>query len=107
MVTVVFVEPNGVRREVDVREGRSAMEGAIREGVEGIVAECGGQCNCGTCHVYVDEARLGELPPVSEGEDAMLGAVASERQTNSRLSCQIRVTETLAGLVLRTPKRQY
>lgn len=107
MVLVVFVEPDGVRREVNAKEGRSAMEAAIREGFEGIVAECGGQCNCGTCHVYVDEARLAELPPVTENESAMLDTVAAERRTNSRLSCQIPLTENLAGLVLQIPERQY
>jgi 2Fe-2S ferredoxin len=107
MVLVVFVEPNGDLREVDVKEGRSAMGGAIREGVEGIVAECGGQCNCGTCHVYIDEAWFSELLPISDSEDAMLDTVAGGRQANSRLSCQIRVTNALAGLVLRTPKRQF
>jgi 2Fe-2S ferredoxin len=107
MVMVVFVEANGERRTIDIKDGRSVMEGAIREGLEGIVAECGGQCNCGTCHVYVEEARLGELPPRSETEDAMLETVASERRFNSRLSCQIRVTPELAGLVLQLPDRQY
>jgi 2Fe-2S ferredoxin len=107
MVMVIFVDSSGDRRAIDVKEGRSAMEGAIREGVDGIVAECGGQCNCGTCHVYVEEARLGELPPVSENEDAMLEGVASERRSNSRLSCQIHLTTELAGLVLTLPDRQY
>jgi 2Fe-2S ferredoxin len=107
MVMVVLVEPNGERHAIDIKEGRSVMEGALREGVDGIVAECGGQCNCGTCHVYVEEARLGELPPRSETEDAMLDGVACERRANSRLSCQIRVTPELDGLVLQLPDRQY
>jgi 2Fe-2S ferredoxin len=107
MVMMVFAEANGERRTVDIKEGRSVMEGAIREGLEGIVAECGGQCNCGTCHVYVEEARLAELPPKSETEDAMLDTVASERRVNSRLSCQIRATPDLTGLVVQVPDRQY
>jgi 2Fe-2S ferredoxin len=107
MVLIVFVEPNGERREIDARTDRSAMEAAIREGLDGIVAECGGQCNCGTCHVYVDGAWLAELPPPSETEDAMLDTVAAERRANSRLSCQICVTEHLAGLVLQVPDRQF
>jgi 2Fe-2S ferredoxin len=107
MVLIVFVDSNGERREIDARVNRSAMEAAIRDGLDGIVAECGGQCNCGTCHVYVDEARLAELPPPSETEDAMLDGVATERRANSRLSCQICVTERLAGLILQVPERQF
>ena len=107
MATLVFVQPNGERREIDVKEGRSAMEAAIREGLEGIVAECGGQCNCGTCHVYVEEARLAELAPVTENEDAMLETVAAERRASSRLSCQICMTDNLDRLVLTIPERQY
>jgi 2Fe-2S ferredoxin len=107
MVMIVYVSPVGEKLEIDVREGRSLMEGAIREGIEGIVAECGGQCNCGTCHVYVDEARLAELPAQSETEDAMLDTVATERRANSRLSCQIPATPELAGLTVQIPERQY
>jgi 2Fe-2S ferredoxin len=107
MVMIVFVSPGGEKQEIDVREGRSLMEGALREGIDGIVAECSGQCNCGTCHVYVDEARLTELPARSEAEDAMLDTVATERRSNSRLSCQIRATPALAGLTVQIPERQY
>jgi 2Fe-2S ferredoxin len=107
MALIIFVESSGERHEIDAREDRSAMEAAVREGLEGIVAECGGQCNCGTCHVYVEAARLAELPPVSETEDAMLDTVAAERRANSRLSCQIRVTASLAGLILEVPERQF
>lgn len=107
MVMIIYVLPHGGRREVDVRAGMSLMEGAIREGIDGIVAECGGQCNCGTCHVYVEEARLAELPPISEFEEAMLGTVAAERRPNSRLCCQISATEALAGLAVGVPERQY
>lgn len=107
MVMIAFLLPSGERLEIDVREGRSLMEGAVREGIDAIVAECGGQCNCGTCHVYVEEARLNEIPPVSELEDAMLGTVAAERRPNSRLSCQIQATEALAGLTVEVPERQY
>ncbi|HVZ12920.1 MAG TPA: 2Fe-2S iron-sulfur cluster-binding protein [Bauldia sp.] len=107
MVMIAFLLPNGQRQEVDVREGRSLMEGALREGIDGIVAECGGQCNCGTCHVYVEAERLPELPPISETEEAMLETVAAERRSNSRLSCQIRATAALGGLAVTVPERQY
>lgn len=107
MVQVVFIEPDGERREVDLKEGRSFMEGALRADVDGIVAECGGQCNCGTCHVYVEEARYADLPPPADDEEAMLEMVAAERRPNSRLSCQLKVREDLAGIVLSVPNDQY
>ncbi len=107
MVAIVFIEPGGERREVDITEGRSVMEGALRGDVEGIVAECGGQCSCGTCHVYVEEARLADLPPPKPDEEAMLDTVAAERRPNSRLSCQLKVDAQLAGIVLAIPQSQY
>ena len=84
---------------VDVPVGHSLMEGAIDNDIAGIVAECGGACACATCHAYIDNAWLAKLTPADEMEDAMLDA-ASERRVNSRLTCQIDVTEELDGLVL-------
>jgi 2Fe-2S ferredoxin len=82
------------------------METAIQNGVDGIVAECGGNCQCATCHVYVEETWLARLPKMQDDEDAMLGSTAAERKPNSRLSCQIRVTDALDGLVVHTPPTQ-
>jgi len=107
MVKIVYVEPNGTRRELDIKEGWSVMEGAVRNGVEGIVAECGGTCSCATCHVYVDEATLAKLPPPDDIERAMLQGTAAERKANSRLSCQLRVSAGIDGIVLNIPDRQY
>jgi 2Fe-2S ferredoxin len=82
------------------------MEGAVQNGVDGILAECGGSCMCATCHVYVDEAWLPRLNPIEEEEEEMLGSTAAKRKANSRLSCQIRVTAELDGLVVNLPPKQ-
>ena len=103
MPTVTYVTPDGARDEVDLAEGSSVMRGAVRHGIEGIVAECGGNAMCATCHVYVEPSQLALLPAMSEEEDALLDGAASERRPNSRLSCQIKVTEALDGLVVRLP----
>ena len=81
------------------------MEAARANGVNGIVAECGGICNCATCHVYVDEAWKDKLPPPSEEEGNQLDN-AFEVRANSRLSCQIKITDELDGLIVRTPSYQ-
>ena len=99
MPKIVYIEPEGDHVEVDVEVGYSVMEGAIMNGVEGIEAECGGACSCATCHCYVKEEWWEKLPAMDVIEDSMLEA-ATERRTNSRLTCQIPVTEELDGLVL-------
>jgi len=99
MPRVVYIEPDGTHVEVDVEEGYSAMEGAIMNGVEGIEAECGGACSCATCHCYVPEDWWDKLPEMDVIEDSMLEA-ATDRRSNSRLTCQVPVTEELDGLVL-------
>jgi len=104
--TVTYISFTGDTRPIAVPIGDSVMEGAIKNGVDGIVAECGGACQCATCHVYVDEAFLGLLKPIQEDEDEMLNTTASERRPNSRLGCQIPVTRELDGLIVRTPKSQ-
>jgi len=104
--TVTYISFAGDSRQVAATIGDSVMEGAIQNGVDGIVAECGGACQCATCHVYVDEAFLGLLKPIQEDEDEMLNTTASPRQSNSRLSCQIPVTKELEGLIVRTPEKQ-
>ena len=99
MPKIVYIEPEGERVEVEVEEGYSVMEGAIMNGVEGIEAECGGACSCATCHCYVKEEWWDKLPEIDVIEDSMLEA-ATERRDNSRLTCQIPVTEELDGLTL-------
>jgi 2Fe-2S ferredoxin len=106
MTRITYIEPTGEARRVDVADGWSLMQAAITNGVDGIVGECGGSCACATCHCYVDEARLGELPPPEPGELDMLENAAAERRPNSRLACQIKVSPALDGLVLRLPATQ-
>jgi 2Fe-2S ferredoxin len=105
MPKITFVTPNGTPHTVEAEVGSTVMEGAIKNGVPGIEAECGGACACATCHVYVDEAwleRTGE--PVAMEQDML--DFAFDVRTNSRLSCQIKVTEELDGLVVTIPEQQ-
>ncbi|MBI5264926.1 MAG: 2Fe-2S iron-sulfur cluster binding domain-containing protein [Bradyrhizobium sp.] len=106
MVRIIYVEPSGNPRTVDVTEEWSLMQGATANGVDGIVGECGGSCACGTCHCYVEESRLAELPPPSSTEQDTLDGVAAEIKPNSRLACQIRATAALEGLVVTLPETQ-
>lgn len=106
MVKIVFIEHNGTRREVEVAPGGSVMQAAVINGVPGIDADCGGACSCATCHVYVNEDWLEKVGAVNPTEDAML-SLSPDRESNSRLSCQIPVTEELDGLVVTTPEFQF
>ena len=105
-VSITYISHAGESRTAAVPVGTSVMEGAVGNSIDGIVAECGGACLCATCHVYVDEACLGMLQPIAEGEEEMLGNTFAKRQPNSRLSCQLSVTKELDGLVVRTPEAQ-
>ncbi|MEZ5729033.1 MAG: 2Fe-2S iron-sulfur cluster-binding protein [Burkholderiaceae bacterium] len=106
MARITYVEPTGERIEVDAADGWNLMQAAVTNGVEGILGECGGSCACATCHCYVDEAHLAELPPPDEGELAMLEMVTAERRPTSRLACQLKASATLDGLVLTLPETQ-
>jgi 2Fe-2S ferredoxin len=106
MPKVIFITPDGVRHEVDVDTGYSVMEAAINNNIDGIVAECGGACACATCHSYIDEAWCNKMPPMDDMEDSMLDA-AYERKENSRLTCQIEVTDELDGLVIHVADNEY
>ncbi|GAB2749964.1 2Fe-2S iron-sulfur cluster-binding protein [Nocardioides pakistanensis] len=105
MPKITYTEANGESRTVEANVGDSVMETAVRNGVPGIVAECGGSLSCATCHVFVDEAELPQLPPMEEMEDEMLWGAAVDRQDNSRLSCQIKVTDEM-DLHVTTPETQ-
>src|SRR5579862_2580563 len=106
MPAITYISHAGESRKVDVPVGDTVMEGAVQNGVDGIVAECGGNCQCATCHVYVEEQFLPILEKMRDDEDAMLEATASPRKSNSRLSCQLHVKPTFEGLVVHTPERQ-
>lgn len=106
MPLVNYIDHGGACTPIDVPTHDSVMEGAIANGVDGIVAECGGSAMCATCHVYVREEFVGLLPPVGEIEDTMLDLTACERRANSRLSCQIKMTDALNGLTIEMPESQ-
>ena len=105
MASITFIEHNGSVRTVEAENGSTVMEAAIRNGIPGIEAECGGACACATCHVYVDEGWTGTVGGASPMEEDMLD-FAFDIRPNSRLSCQIKVSDALDGLVVRTPARQ-
>jgi ferredoxin, 2Fe-2S len=107
MPKVIYQSHDGSLREVDVPAGTTVMQGAVKNRVDGIIAECGGNCMCATCHVYVDAKFLALLEPVSDTEDAMLESTACERLPNSRLSCQLKMTAALDGLLVVLPESQY
>jgi 2Fe-2S ferredoxin len=105
MVKITFIDTAGTARTVEGEVGSTVMETAIKNAVPGIEAECGGACACSTCHVYIDDAwreKVGEPSPM---EEDMLD-FAYEVLPSSRLSCQIKVSEELDGLVVKTPERQ-
>lgn len=105
MPQITYVTPSGDSQTFDVPEGDSVMEGAVQNGVDGILAECGGACQCATCHVYVEKG-LEKLQPIAEDEEAMLQTTAAERKPNSRLGCQIRITAEQDGLTVHVPDMQ-
>ncbi|MEW6643098.1 MAG: 2Fe-2S iron-sulfur cluster-binding protein [Pseudomonadota bacterium] len=106
MPEIRYVLTSGEIRTVDAPAGTSVMLAAIRNGVRGIEAECGGCLDCATCHVYVDDASIGALPPPSDQEDALLAAVAAERRPTSRLGCQLLAPADGATLTVHVPERQ-
>lgn len=105
MPLIKYIQHDGTEHEADVAEGSSVMQGAVDNGIDGILAECGGACSCATCHVYVDEAWKGKIPEADDMEKAMVECVL-EPKDNSRLSCQITVTAELDGLVVQLPESQ-
>src|ERR1700750_1323500 len=105
MPKITYIDHAGTARTIEAEIGSTVMETAIKNGVPGIEAECGGACACSTCHVYVDEAGGDTTGARSPMEEDMLD-VAFDVKPNSRLSCQIKVTEALDGLVVTTPERQ-
>lgn len=106
MPVVTYISHDGAINEVEVASGTSVMQAAVDNMIDGIIGECGGSCSCATCHCYVDEAWLDKIAPASEMEKDMLECVLEPRE-NSRLSCQITVTEELDGLVINLPESQF
>ena len=106
MSKLTIVAFDGTRHELDVANGSTVMENAVRNSVPGIEAECGGACACATCHVYVDPAWMDKVGKPESMEEDMLDFAFDVRE-NSRLSCQIKVTDALDGLVVTTPEKQF
>ena len=106
MPKVTFIDFEENQTDVEVQVGYSLMEAAVVNDVEGIDADCGGACACATCHVYIDQDWTAIVGPAEELEAEMLD-LAEEVKENSRLSCQIKITEELDGLIVRTPESQY
>lgn len=106
MPKVSYIEANGQSHEVDLDAGVSLMQGAVDNMIEGIVAECGGSCSCATCHCYIDQQWLDKLEPATEMENDLLECV-TEPKDNSRLSCQIVISDDLNGLVVHLPESQF
>src|SRR3569832_2930350 len=105
MAKIHFVDHSGEKRTIEVENGATVMEAAIRNAIPGIEAECGGACACATCHAYVEETWREKVGPPSPMEEDMLD-FGYDVRPNSRLSCQIKVTDELDGLTVRIPERQ-
>ena len=106
MPKITYVEFNGTEHVADVKTGLSVMEGAVKRNIPGIDADCGGACACATCHVYVDPSWTEHTGAPSAMEESMLD-FADNVEPTSRLSCQIKVTDALDGLVVRMPQSQH
>jgi len=105
MAKITYIENNGKVHTVEVKKGLSVMEGAVQNNIPGIDADCGGSMACATCHVYVKEEWFDKVNIKSEGEDDMLDQ-AHEPNKQSRLSCQISVTDDIDGLIVNLPEKQ-
>ncbi|PJE32047.1 ferredoxin, 2Fe-2S [Pseudooceanicola antarcticus] len=106
MAKITYIEHDGTEHVVDVKPGLTVMEGARDNGIPGIEADCGGACACSTCHVYVAPEWAEKLPPKDDMEEDMLDFAYEPDPARSRLTCQIKVTEELDGLVVKMPERQ-
>ena len=105
MPKITYKDTQGISRTIEVENGLSVMEGAIQNDIPGIDADCGGSMACATCHVYVDDKWFDKIPKVEDAEADMID-MAFEPKKNSRLSCQIIVSDELDGLIVTTPEKQ-
>ena len=105
MSKVTYIEHDGKSHTIDIQNGLTVMEGAIQNNIPGIDADCGGSMACATCHVYVKEEWFNRIPKKEDGEEDMLD-MAFEPKTNSRLSCQLTVSDELDGLIVNIPSKQ-
>ena len=105
MPKITYIEHSGKEHHIEMPVGFSIMEGAIKNSIPGIDADCGGSCACATCHVFVDEKFLSKIPKAQESEHDMIDFI-QDADKSSRLSCQIIITNDLDGIVVRMPKKQ-
>ena len=105
MPKITYVDAKGNSKTIEVENGLTVMEGAIQNDIPGIDADCGGSMACATCHVYVKEEWFNKLPKKEDGEEDMLD-MAFEPKKNSRLSCQLMVSDQIDGLVVNLPEKQ-
>ena len=106
MAKVTYIEHNGTEHSVELNNGTSLMEGAVRNMIPGIDGDCGGLCACATCHVYIEPDWLEKCNSPEELETNILD-FAFDVEQNSRLSCQIKIDDSLDGLIVKMPERQY
>ena len=106
MAKITYIEYNGTKHEVDVANGLTVMEGARDNNIPGIEADCGGACACSTCHVYVDAGWVEKLPAKDAMEEDMLDFAWEPDEKKSRLTCQLKITDALDGLVVQMPEKQ-
>ena len=106
MAKITYIEHSGKEHVVEVANGLTVMEGARDNNIPGIEADCGGACACSTCHVYVDDAWVEKLPAKDDMETDMLDFAYEPNEVSSRLTCQVKVTDDLNGLVVRMPEKQ-
>lgn len=106
MVDITFISHDGNEQTITAETGESLMLAATSNGVDGILADCGGACSCATCHVYIGEAWMNHVGAAGDTEQAMLEHVL-EPKTNSRLSCQVTITEALNGMQVELPETQF
>ena len=106
MAKITYVEFNGTEHVVDVPDGLTVMEGARDNGIPGIEADCGGACACSTCHVYVAPEWVEKLPAIDPMEQDMLDFAYQPDEVRSRLTCQLKVSDALDGLVVQMPEKQ-
>ena len=105
MPKITYIESNGNKKTIEVSNGLTVMEGAVQNNIPGIDADCGGGMACATCHVYVNDEWFNKIPKAEDGEQDMID-MAYEPKKNSRLSCQLIVSDDLDGLVVDMPEKQ-
>ena len=106
-IQIFITQPNGAEEELSCEDGATLLEAVQIGGLDGLVAECGGNCACGTCHCYIEFVAEGALEEPSSEEDQMLDFVVTPREDNSRLACQIKITQALDGMRVGMPDRQF